>query len=127
MGHRGRLGERGVGNSASDGHAVESLYVPCVRLGVVAVHHGGFFNETPSLAARHVDHHRDAVHHAPTGHVPRQLAPAWHGSVRAALNYAHRTAQRLEHSLACNANYTGMGEAVPPTWIDHVEWLPKGA
>ena len=50
-----------------------------------------------------------------------------YGVVRAALNYAHRTAQRLEHSLACNANYTGMGEAVPPAWIDHVEWLPKGA
>ena len=48
-----------------------------------------------------------------------------YGVVRAALNYAHRTAQGLEHSLACNANYTGMGDAVPPAWIDHVEWLPN--
>ena len=50
-----------------------------------------------------------------------------YGTVRAALNYAHRTVQRLAHSVACNANYTGMGEDVPPAWIDHVEWLPKGA
>ena len=48
-----------------------------------------------------------------------------YGVVRAALNYVHRTAQRLEHSLACNANYSGMGEAVPSAWIDHVEWLPN--
>ena len=33
----------------------------------------------------------------------------------------------LERSLACNVSYTGMGKAVPPAWIDHVEWLPKGA
>ena len=50
-----------------------------------------------------------------------------YGAVRAALNYAHRTVQRLEHSVACNANYTGMGEAVPPVWIGQVEWLPKSA
>ena len=49
------------------------------------------------------------------------------GAVRAALNYAHRTVQSLEHSLECNTNYGGMGEAVPPGWVDHVEWLPKGA
>ena len=64
--HRERLGARGAGNSASDGHAVESLYVPLIRPGGVAPHKGGFFNETPSLAARHVDHHGDATLVAPT-------------------------------------------------------------
>ena len=48
-------------------------------------------------------------------------------AVRAALNYAHRTVQGLEHSLECNTNYSGMGEVVPPECIDHVGWLPKGA
>ena len=49
-----------------------------------------------------------------------------YGAVRAALNYAHRTIQGLKHSLECNANYNGLGEAVPSAWIDQVEWLTKG-
>ena len=46
----------------------------------VAVDIRGFFDKPPPLAARHVDHHGDAVHHAPAGDVPRQLAPALHGA-----------------------------------------------
>ena len=56
---RGKLG------FSSDGHAVESLYVPLFCPGGVAVHKGGFVNETPSVAARQVDHCRDLVHDTP--------------------------------------------------------------
>ena len=81
-------GEDGEGeeacDAASDGHAVESVYVPLIRSGVVAVHHGGFFHEPPPLAARHVDHQGDPVHHAPTGHVPREIAAALHRTARQA-------------------------------------------
>ena len=69
--HERSDGERGAGNSASDGHVVESLYVPLIRPGGVAPHKGGFFHEPPFLAARHVDHHRDPGHDAPARHVPR--------------------------------------------------------
>ena len=50
-----------------------------------------------------------------------------YGAVRAALNYVHRTVQKLDHSIACNVNYTGAGRAVTAAWIDHVEWLSNGA
>ena len=69
-------------DSALDGHAVESLYVPCIRPSGVAVHKGSFFNKAPSLTARHVDYHCDPVHHAPTGHVPREITPALHRTAR---------------------------------------------
>ena len=71
---RGRRGCAGACDSALDRHVVESVDVPCSGSGVVAVYHGGFFHESPPLAARHVDHDGDAVHHAPAGHVPRELA-----------------------------------------------------
>ena len=38
----------------------------------------------PSLAARHVDHHGDPVHHATAGHVPRKIAAALHRATRQA-------------------------------------------
>ena len=95
-------GEDGEGeeacDAASDGHAVESVYVPLIRSGVVAVHHGGFFHEPPPVAARHVDHQGDAVHHAPTGHVPREIAPA-----------LHRTARQ--------AGQGALGVAAPSSWM----------
>ena len=42
-------------DSASDSHAGESLDVPLIRPGVVAIHKGGFFDKAPPLAPRHVD------------------------------------------------------------------------
>ena len=34
---------------ASDGYAGESLYVPLISPGVIAVHNGGFFDNAPPL------------------------------------------------------------------------------
>ena len=45
--------------------AVESFDVPCVAPCVVAPDVRGFFHGAPAVGARHVDHHRDAVDHAP--------------------------------------------------------------
>ena len=75
-------GTLGVRDSASDGHSCESLHVPLIRPSVVAVDTRGFFDNAPPLAARHVDRHRDLVHPAPAGDVPRQLAPALHATAR---------------------------------------------
>ena len=79
-------GEDGEGeeahDSASDARSCESLYVPLIRSGVVAVHKGRFFHEAPAVGAGHVDHHGDSVHHAPTRHVPREIAAALHRAAR---------------------------------------------
>jgi hypothetical protein len=47
----------------------------------------------------------------------------YHGVVRAALSYVHRSFAGLEQGLECNANFNGRGVAVAPAWIDRVEWL----
>ena len=46
---RGRRGCAGACDSALDRHVVESVAVPCSGPGVVAVHEGGFFHESPPL------------------------------------------------------------------------------
>jgi hypothetical protein len=46
----------------------------------------------------------------------------WHGAVKAALNYVHRSVAGLEQSRECNTNFNGNCVAVPPSWIDFVEW-----
>jgi len=47
----------------------------------------------------------------------------WHGAVKAALNYVHREVVGLDQSFESNTNFNGRGVAVPPSWIDSVEWL----
>jgi hypothetical protein len=47
----------------------------------------------------------------------------WHGATRAALNYVHRAVHGLGQSHSCNTNFSGHGSAVPPEWIDRIEWL----
>ena len=70
-------GDRHVLDSASNGHAVESLSVPLIRSGVVAPpDKGGVFDNAPAVGAGHVDHHCDPVHDASARHVPRQIAAA---------------------------------------------------
>jgi hypothetical protein len=44
-------------------------------------------------------------------------------TVRAALNYAHREVCGIEHGLSSNWCFAGKGTAVPPDWLDRVEWL----
>lgn len=46
----------------------------------------------------------------------------WPGAVGAALNYVHRSVHHEGHSVHCNTVFSGEGKAVPPEWIDLVEW-----
>ena len=48
-----------------DCHRPNRLNVPLVLSGFVALDKQGFLHKPPSLTARHVNHHGDAVHHAP--------------------------------------------------------------
>ena len=56
--------------------------VPAPLCGVVIAHVTGFFDVPLPLAPRHVNHHGDPVHHAPTGDFPRQVRLALHGARR---------------------------------------------
>ena len=71
-------------HAASRAYAVESFDVPCVAPGLVATDVRGFFHEAPAVGAGHMDHHRDAVDHAPARDVPRKIAAALHGAARQA-------------------------------------------
>jgi hypothetical protein len=46
----------------------------------------------------------------------------WHGAVKAALNFVHRSIVGIEQTFECNANFNAEGHAVPASWIDGVEW-----
>jgi hypothetical protein len=47
----------------------------------------------------------------------------WPGAVCSALNYVHRGVVRLDQGRTSNTNFSGNGRAVPPSWIERVEWL----
>ena len=58
--------------------------MPAPLCGVVIAHVKGFFDVPLPLAPRHVNHHGDPVHDAPTGDFPRQVRLALHGASREA-------------------------------------------
>lgn len=45
------------------------------------------------------------------------------GAVTAATVFVYRSLWKLSHGLSSNTCYSGKGTAVPPSWIERVEWL----
>jgi hypothetical protein len=50
-------------------------------------------------------------------------ADSWHGAVQAAISYAYRADVGMDQSIHSNTCFSGEGQAVPPEWIERVEWL----
>ena len=58
----------------------DRLDEPAVPWRVVAFDEQGLLHEPTSLSPCHVNHHSDAVHHAPAGHLSGKLTAALHGA-----------------------------------------------